>query len=85
MWYVMTYILSARSFCSVSMFRSVPFRSVPFLEVARCVLYLHSFILVSGLSLFRVPSEYLQTFLGIPDTGILPDTTVTRVICHDSP
>ncbi len=32
--------------------------------------------------LFLVPSEYLQIFLGIPDTGILPDTSV---ICHDSP
>ena len=34
------------------------------------------------LFLFLVSSEYLQVFLGIPDTGILPDTSV---IYHDSP
>ena len=61
-------------------FRSyVPIRSVPFLPVTRCVLYLHSIISVSGPLLFLVPSEYLQIFLGIPDTSILPDTSA---ICH---
>ena len=60
----------------------VPFRSVPFLVVVHCVCVLHSFISVSGLVLFLSPPEYLQIFLGVPDTGILPDTSG---ICHDSP
>ena len=53
----------------------VRFRSVPFLPVVYCPCVLHTFILVSALVLFQVPSEYLQIFLGIPYTGILPDTS----------
>ena len=45
------------SLCSCSLFRSVPFRSVPFITVTHCVLYLHSFISVSGLFL-HIPRDY---------------------------
>ncbi len=44
--------------------------------------FIGSLCSVFGLPLFWVPSEYLQIFLGIPDTGILLDTSV---IYHDSP
>jgi hypothetical protein len=67
------------------LFRSVPFRSVPFRSVPFLVLYTVCWFLVyslvimvrlSSLSLFWFLSEYLQIFLGIPETGILPDTSV---------
>ncbi len=58
-------------------FRScVPFRSflVPSLWYVPFIRVYCSLCLTSGLSLFSVPSEYLQIFLGTSDTGILPDT-----------
>ena len=55
---------------------------VPSLWYVPCVRVYCSLCLVSGLSLFSVPSEYLQIFLGTSDTGILPDTVA---ICHDTP
>ena len=66
--------------CSVHMFL-VPFFfpcSVPFLalyDVCWFLAFIVSLCSVSGLPLFRVASEYLQIFLGIPDTGILLYTT----------
>jgi hypothetical protein len=60
------------SLCSVPVFRSVRSLFLPcgmfhlILSIVHCV-----WCLVSGLSLFSVPLEYLQIFLG---TCILPDT-----------
>jgi hypothetical protein len=61
----------------------VPFSSflVPSLWYVPFIRVYCSLCLVSGLSLFSVPSEYLQIFLGISDTGILPDTVV--IYHHD--
>ena len=64
-----------RSLCSVPVFRSF---HVPCSCVLVCIFIRPLGVLVK-LLLFSL--EYLQTFLGISDTGILPDT---GAICHDS-
>ena len=75
---------------SCSLFRSVPFlplHTVCWFLVWGCCVGLPKHSLYHCVRLivclyFGFPSEYLQIFLGIPDSGILPDTSV---ICHDSP
>ena len=67
--------------CVIKLWRSTGF--IPFSCACHCVLVYPLFIISSVCChYFRNSSEYLQLFLGIPDTGTVPDT---GTIYHESP